>query len=142
MTVFRSIGAFDEKEELFEDYSDRCDAFIEANGITKEKRVHFVLATVGASAYKLLKDLSSPGLPNTKTYTELKQLLNNHYSSKPIVIAERHKFWTSAQGEQESVSDFIVQLENLSTKCNFGDFLNDALRDRLVSCLHGKMVKT
>ena len=142
MAVFGNIGVYDEKVELFEDYSDRCDAFIEANGITKEKRANFFLATVGASAYKLLKDLSRPSLPNTKTYVELKQLLKNHYSPKPIVIAERHKFWTATQGEQESVSAYIVRLKNLSSGCNFGEFLDEALRDRLVSGLHGKMSKT
>ena len=36
------------------------------------------------------------GNPNTKTFTRLTQLLTEHYESVPIVIAERHKFWTTS----------------------------------------------
>ena len=60
----------------------------------------------------------------------------------PIVIAERHKFWTASQGESESVSEFIVRLKKLALTCSFGEFLSQALRDRLVCGLHSKMSRT
>ncbi|KAJ8032524.1 hypothetical protein HOLleu_26075 [Holothuria leucospilota] len=41
--------------------------------------------------------------------------------------------------ENESVSDYIVRLKNLSSQCKFGAFLKEALRDKLVSGLHSKM---
>ena len=102
----------------------------------------FFLAVVGAGTYKLLKDLSSPDLPSSKGYEELKKVLLEHYSPKPVVIAERHKFWTANQGGDESVASFIARLKNLSTNCDFGDFLKEALRDRLVSGLHAKVSRT
>lgn len=142
MAVFGHVGVFDEKLELFADYADRCDAFIAANDVAEEKRANFFLAVVGVIAYRLLKDLCSPNLPNTKSYGDLKQLLQDHYSPRPIVIAERHRFWTATQGENESISCFIVRLKNVSAHCNFGTFLEEALRDRLVSGLHAKMSKT
>ncbi|PIK44830.1 hypothetical protein BSL78_18309 [Apostichopus japonicus] len=85
MAVFGHVGILDEKLELFADYADRCDAFIAANDV----------AVVGVIAYKLLKDLCSPNLPNTKSYGDLKKLLQDHYSPRPIVIAERHKILDS-----------------------------------------------
>ena len=48
--------------------------------------------TLGVYAYKLLKNLCDPDSPNTKTFPALSQLLQGHYESAPIVIAERHKF--------------------------------------------------
>ncbi|XP_071816653.1 uncharacterized protein [Apostichopus japonicus] len=142
MAVFGHVGVFDEKLELFADYADRCDAFIAANDVAEEKRAKFFLAVVGVIAYRLLKDLCSPNLPNTKSYGDLKKLLQDHYSPRSIVIAERHRFWTATQGENESISCFIVRLKNVSAHCNFGTFLEEALRDRLVSGLHAKMSKT
>ena len=97
------------------------------------------LASVGPNAYKLLKNLCSPTQPSTKNYGQLKQLLAEHYKPAPIVIAERHKFWTAHQQERESVADFVVRLKNLASTCSFGTFLSQALRDRLVSGLHPKM---
>ena len=68
--------------------------------------------------------------------------MNNHYNPEPVVIAERHKFWIALQEESEAVCDFIVRLQKLARTCGFGEFLQEALRDRLVSGLHPKMKKT
>ena len=94
------------------------------------------------SAYKLLKNLCQPDDPNTKTYQQMKNLLRNHYEPAPIVIAERHRFWSACQGEQEGVADFVVRLKKLGSTCAFGAFLQEALRDRLVSGLHSKMSRS
>ena len=142
MAVYGNIAEFEEKNETFSDYTERCDAFIAANGIGTERTANFFLAIVGPVSYKLLKDLCSPNLPNTKSYLELKKILLEHYSPKPLIIAERYKFWTAAQGETESVSDFIVRLKHLSGKCDFKAFLAEALRDRLVSGLHPNRSRT
>ena len=49
-----------------------------------------------------------------------------------IVIAEQFNFYCRCQGEGESVGDFVAELRRLASSCEFGDFLDDALRDRLV----------
>ena len=67
--------------------------------------------------------------------------MNNHYNPEPVVIAEPHKFWTTLQEESEAVCDFIVRLQKLARTCGFGGFLQEALRDSLVSGLHPKMKK-
>ena len=100
------------------------------------------LAVIGRDAYKLLKNLCYQDNPNTKTFTRLTQLLQGHYEPAPIVIAERHKFWTASQGESESVSEFVVRLKKLASTCSFAEFLSQALRDTLVSGLHSKMSRT
>ena len=142
MAVFGSIGIFDENDETFADYADRCDAFIAANGIDDDKQANFFLATVGAATYKLLKDLCRPDKPNTKTYANLKKALSDHFSPKPIIIAERFKFWSASQGPDETISDFIVRLSNLAATCDFHAFREEALRDKLVSGLHSRFARS
>lgn len=110
--------------------------------ITIDRRAIFFLATVGPATCKLLKTLCAPDNPNTRTYLQLKKLLTNHFEPAPIVIAERYKFWTASQGETESVADFVVHLKKLASTCAFSGFVNEALRDRLVSGLHQKMSRT
>ena len=68
-----------------------------ANDIDNKKKVNVFLAVIGLDAYKLLKNLFNPENPNTKTFTRLSQLLQEHFEPTPIVIAERHKFWTASQ---------------------------------------------
>lgn len=49
-----------------------------------------------------------------------------------MVIAERYKFYEREPTGDESISDFVAALRRLAIKCEFGSFLKDALRDRLV----------
>lgn len=140
--VIGNLGPFDEKSEKFSDYADRFEAYLAANDIDDDRKVNVFLAVIGPDAYKLLKNLCDPHNPNTRTFTALSQLLQGHYEPAPIVIAERHKFWTATQGESESVSEFVARLKKLASTCSFGEFLLQALRDRLVSGLHPKMSRT
>lgn len=137
-----NLAPFDENVELFSDYADRCASFLTANKVADEDRIHTFLAMVGPATYKLLNMLTSPDKPSTKTYDELITLLKGHFSPTPIEIAERDRFWSCKQYENESVSDFIVRLKSLAVHCNFDTFYPQALRDRLVSGLHPKMEKT
>ncbi len=59
-------------------------------------------------------------------------VLKAHFSPKTLVVAERFRFYRRNQGPEENVADFIVALRKLATKCDFGEILNDALRDRVV----------
>ena len=140
--VYGHVGPFDENIEKFADYVGRYEAFVTANAIEEEKQVHVFLAMVGPQTYQLLKNLCNPDNPNTKSYAALKGILQAHHEPAPIVIAERHKFWTASQGEDASVSDFVARLKKLASTCSFGAFLTEALRDRLVSGLHSKMSRT
>ena len=137
--VYGCVGPFDENNKKFADYARRYEAFTVANEIAKDRQVHVFLAVFGPQAYKLLNNLCDPENPNSKSYEELKQILQAHYEPAPIVIAERHKFWTASQEENESVSDFVGRLKKLASTCSFGAFLEEALRDRLMSGLHSKL---
>ena len=66
------------------------------------------------------------------TYTEVKQKLTAHFKPKPITIAERFRFYKRQQRQGESMADYIAELRRLATTCEFGAFLDDALRDKLV----------
>ena len=142
--VYGHVGPFDENTETFADYAGRYEAFMVANDIAEDRQVHVFLTVVGPQAFKLLKNhLCDPDNPSSKLYQDLKQILQAHYEPAPIVIAERHKFWTASQEENESVSDFVVRLKKLASTYSFGALsVEEALRDRLVSGLHSKMSRT
>ena len=113
-----------------------------ANDITVDGKIKAVfLSVIGSAVYGLLKNLLMPDKPVDKTYTELTKTLLTHYTPRPIVIAERYRFYKRDQQESESVSDFIVMLKKLASTCEFGNFLNEALRDRLVCGLRSKTCK-
>ena len=121
----------DEKEDCH-CYLDRFEQCMMANDITGDgKKKALFLSVVRSSVYGLLKNLLMPEKPVDKSFTELKEALLTHYALRPIVIAERYRFYKRDQQESESVSDFVVMLKKLASTCKFGNILNEALRDRL-----------
>ena len=92
--IIGNLRPFDERSEKFSNYTDRFEAYVAANDI--DKKVNVFLAVSGPDAYKRLKNLCDPDNPNTKTFRRLTQLLQRHCEPAPIVIAERHKFWTAS----------------------------------------------
>ena len=58
--------------------------------------------------------------------------LIGHYRPKTIEIAERFKFFKRNQGTTESATEFIAELRSLAKTCNFGEYLEIAIRDQFV----------
>ncbi|XP_049524585.1 uncharacterized protein LOC119455976 [Dermacentor silvarum] len=133
MARLGKLDEYDEKEQNFESYLERFEHFVTANDIKEEKKLAVFLSVIGARTYEVLKSLVVPAVPGDKSFEEVTVLLTKHYSPSCSVIAECCKFNKRAQEEQESVEDFIVALKHLARKCDFGLFLQDALRDRLVA---------
>ena len=59
-------------------------------------------------------------------------LVKAHHQPRHSTIVQRFHFHTGIQKPSESVSEFVAQLRKLSEYCEFGDTLQDMLRDRLV----------
>ena len=65
-------------------------------------------------------------------------MLRNHFDSKPLVIAERFHFHRWDQAPGKSISNYVTELRRLATHCDFGGYLEQALRDRLVCGIRHK----
>ena len=67
-----------------------------------------------------------------KRRLKLVELLKKHYDPEPIIIAERFHFYQRSQEPNETIATYLANLRRLASRCEFGDFLAEALRDRLV----------
>ena len=87
---------------------------------------------IGAWTYKLLRGLIRPETPNKMTYQELTDVIKSHYVPKLSEIVQRYKFNTRVRRNDESISTFMAELRTLSEHCEFGNVLDEMIRDRLV----------
>ena len=130
------IGRIDPFNNAEEDwptyYVERLEQYFEVNSIDDDKKVPALISLIGSKTYGLLKNLTTPAKPSSKTYDELVNILTSHLSPKPLVIAERFRFHKRDQKEGERVSVYQAELRKLAEHCNFGEYLNEALRDRFV----------
>ena len=76
--------------------------------------------------YRLLASLVASRKPGKVDYTEEFRALKEHMKPKPIKIAERFRFY------KRSLKQYLAELRRLASTCEFHEFLNEALCDRLV----------
>ena len=119
-------------------YLERLKAFLDANEIADDKRASVLISTIGHKTYAVLRSLMAPATPQSKAFDVLEQALKKHYEPKPLIIAERDIFNQRSQFAGESVAEYVAELRRLASTCNFGKFLDDALRDRLVCGLRNE----
>ena len=154
-TYVGKVGEYDSSKETFSSYCDRMDMFFEANdlvvlggaanavadaAVVRKKRAIF-LTELGADSFTLVNDLLAPRSAKEVELTEITRVLKEHYNPAPLEIAESFHFSTRVRKEGESIADFIVALKKLSVHCNFGVYLNRALRDRFVCGLNYEKIQ-
>jgi transposase InsO family protein len=158
MATFGKIEEFSGRGEDFELYIERLEQYLLANDLDeiplatddanleevtarKSKRRAVLLSVVGQSTYALLRNLLSPQKPTDKTFEQIIGILKNHYAPTPSVSVQRYKFYSRNKRKDESVAEFVSELRKLAENCQFGETLEDMLRDRLVCGINDDSVQ-
>ena len=132
-SVVGAAPEFDGDTSEWEIYTERLAHYFAANGIEAAEKKRAILFTVcGTATYKLMKNLVAPADISTKTFAQLVQLVQVHYHPKPSAIVMRFRFNSCTRQSGESVAAFVARLRELAQSCDYGDSLEDMLRDRIV----------
>lgn len=121
--------------EDFSEYVERLNNLFVLNKVEDDKKVPFLISVMGSVTYRILKNLTAPTLPKDKKFEETIKILQEYFKPTPNKRAERIKFHRRNQKPNESIADYIVELKAMADSCVFGDFLDDALCDRLIGGL-------
>ena len=133
MSTHGKISSFNPGHEPWTSYAERLGYYFAANDIVNEAKKKAILLTVcGPTTYQLLKSLLQPISPADKTYSELLDVLSNHFNPTPSPIVQRFKFNSRVRQSGESVATYVAELKLLGEHCGFADRLNEMVRDRLV----------
>lgn len=114
--------------EIFE---ERLEILFTAKDVKDDKKAAIMLTRLDEKAFMLIRNLCVPDKPATKSYDQLKTLMQNHLAPKPSEVMERCKFNQAKQESHEKVTEFAARLKKLSLHCNFAD-LSTACRDQFV----------
>jgi hypothetical protein len=139
--TFGNMSEFDADQESITAYIERAQIFFTANGVEDAKKTAVFLSIVGAKTYGLLRNLFTPTLPQEKSLDDITKALKAHFEPKPLVIAQRFHFHRRNQLGNESIAEYVAELRKMSTFCEFGDQLDNALRDRLVCGLKSDAIQ-
>lgn len=133
-SVFGNISEFDSRGEDWHLYVERLEQFFVANEVKDKDRQRAIFLTVcGQRTYTLLRSLIQPAKPTDKTLKEILQVLEKHFAPKPSVVVERCHFNERIRKDGESISDYVAELRKMTEYCEYGDKLEEMIRDRLVA---------
>ena len=135
------LSEFDPTSDSVSAYVEQANLFFEANEIAVAKQVAVFLSAIGGGTYSLLRNLQAPTLPKDKTLDEIVDVLTKNYEPKTLVIAEHFQFHRRNQAVGESVAEYTAGLRRLTRHCEFGAYLDDALRDRFVCRLWNETIQ-
>ena len=141
MQILGTLETFDPATDTVVAYMERAELFFAVNNIAADKKVPVFLNAVGKQHYQLLSNLFAPATPVSKTLPEIVDALKEHFEPRPIVISERFNFHRRQQGKTETVAQYVAELRKLSVHCQFGGYLDEALRDRFVCGLRSETVQ-
>ncbi|CAH0546863.1 unnamed protein product [Brassicogethes aeneus] len=117
----------------WEIYSERLQQHFKAQAVKEEVQVPILLSLMGATTYKLCRDLCFPAKPAERTFDELNKLLKEHFCQKLSVWKERRTFMEINQQEEEKVGDFYARLCGAASECSFEGNLKAILKLKLVT---------
>lgn len=128
-------------DEDFKIWHEQFEQYVAANLVPEGRAVSLFLTLMGGEGYKLVRNLCVLQKPNEKSLIELVTLIKGHLKPKPNMIAERFKFKKRCQQQNEKVNMFLASLKQLSLYCEFGDTLEDNLRDQLILGLNNERIQ-
>nr|CAI5857046.1 unnamed protein product [Callosobruchus analis] len=141
MALIGNIEPFSGVAEEFEVYLERMKHLSRVNCVEDSLRVSMFVTLAGSKVYQTLKNLVAPRKPSDLTYIQITGLLRKHYSPPVSEICESFIFNKCNQKPDQSIADYIVELRKLASSCHFGQFLDDALRDRFVCLIRSEQLQ-
>ena len=86
--------------------------------------------------HNILKTMESPARLNKIPYKDLVDSMKKHVNPVLFVTVQRFKLYRHVYLAEETVSTYVLELHSIAEHCNFGESLNDMLRDCLIGGLN------
>lgn len=134
MTLLRAaeMPEFDPNSHHWNEWKERLEIhFAEIDCEDEKNQKSTLLKSICSESYSLLRALCDPIIPAKKTYAELCDLLDVHYSPPVIIYRERLNFYSATKKSDETVTAWYARVKTLALKCKF-THLDDSVRDRFV----------
>ena len=126
-------GSFDPNIETWANYMLRFNLFTMLNsGIDDTKKALYLLTSLGPTTIQTLSSIVAPTELSTLSVQTINEKMSAHFTPYQSTIAHRFKFWSRGQQPDEPIRQYSSAIRQLSLLCQFGDNLDEMLRDKFV----------
>ena len=109
MATLGKMGEYCPSSEEWPQYIERLEFFLIVNKVINDAlKLATLLSVMGPRTFKLLQNLLTPAKPSEKWYTELVEVLTDHFSPKQSEIVQRSKFYSRSRKPGENISSYVA----------------------------------
>lgn len=128
-----AIQVFAKDSDKWSIWLERLEnAFLIFNIEDDADKATLLLHYMGTESYNAFRNKTLPDDVKTKTYKNITDAMKEIYEPKTLEVVENFKFHSRKQLETESVMQYSLALKKMAENCNFGNFLQTALRNQFV----------
>lgn len=134
MSIPGMIGSIDHYivGKSFSNYIERFEILCNLNKVTAETKKSWFISLSGDDVFDEIKLLFPYQEVNTLQYDDIIKKLKTRCDKTDPILMKRYHFYNRSQGHNESGENFVLAIKLLAEGCNFKDFKNEAIRDKLI----------
>lgn len=136
-----NIDKFDKTVSSWNRWLQRLEGAFTVFSVQENKKVHFLLHFMGQEPFDIVCDKLAPASPYLSNYAALTEVLREHYNPAPLEIMENFRFHLRKQKDGETIQEFVSALRRLAIHCNFGNYLDTALRNQTVFGIRSERIQ-
>lgn len=143
MSVPGMIGTIDHYHtgKSFSNYVERFEIMCKLNKVKPDEKKQWFISLSGDDVFDEIKLLFPKKDVNDLDYDEMINKLKCRFDKTEPALMHRYKFYNKYQGHAESAENFVLAVKLLAESCNFKEFKDEAVRDRLIIGLRDKKLQ-
>ena len=115
------------------------ELIVGASGVTDDsQKRQLLLHCAGESVQDIFFTLADTG----NTYENAKAKITSYFTPRKNTSYNRHMFRKDCQNVEESVAQYVTRLRQLAHLCEFGDQVDDFIRDQVINNGRSKSLRT
>ena len=142
MTTIGKVEQFKSEEESTTAYLEQVELYFEDNNSTEgEKKATIFLSVICVQPYTLTDSFSDTNQTERENFWPVdgstEEALWTYSNSNCECLYFHHR----SQQPDESITQYIAELQNLATHCQFAGYLDEALRDCFVCGIRNEVIQ-
>ena len=124
--------------QRWEKWLKQFEIYSVASGINNDvQKCAVLLHCAGEEVQEIFETMADTG----DTYKGAVDALTAHFTPQKNIPYLRHVFRQEKQKDSETVSQFVTRLRRLAAPCEYGDHIEDFIRDQVIEKCYSKQLK-
>jgi len=125
-------------------FKQKFQIYLAASRCTDENskyKIALLLNSIGDRALKIFNNFTYDPADDKDNFETVLKKFDSYFLPEVNETYERHTFFLREQKPDETVDQYVTDLRDLSSSCNFGNLTDNLIRDRIILGIRDRAIK-